>query len=68
MTSNAAADNAAAAWRWSTADEQAAVNAMSAYTGANTYQAFQALGAYTYNGQTLPIKTGAAVAMKYLKS
>jgi len=68
MTKNAAADTAAANWRWSTADQSAAVAKMTPSTGSNTSQAFQALGAYTYNGQVLPVKIGAQVAMAYLKS
>jgi hypothetical protein len=68
MTKSPATDTAAANWRWSTADQNAAVAKMTPFTGANTFQAFQALGAYTYNGQVLPVKVGAQVAMTYLKS
>ena len=68
MTGNTAADSAAAAWRWSTADMNAAVAKMAPFTGSNTYQAFQALAGYTYNGQPLPVKVGAQVAMAYLKA
>jgi hypothetical protein len=68
MTQNTTADTALANWRWSTSDEQAAVAAMAPFTGAQMYQAFQALGAYTYNGQPLPVKVGASVAMQYLKA
>jgi hypothetical protein len=68
MTKNPATDTAAANWRWSTADQNAAVAKMTPFTGANAFQAFQALGAYTFNGQVLPVKVGAQVAMAYLKS
>ena len=68
MTQNTTADTTAANWRWSSSDQQAAVAAMAPYTGADMYQALQVLGAYTYNGQPLPVKVGAAVAMQYLKS
>ena len=68
MTKNPATDTAATNWRWSTADQNAAVAKMAPFTGANAFQAFQALGAYTYNGQILPVKVGAQVAMAYLKS
>lgn len=68
MTKNPATDTAATNWRWSTADQNAAVAKMTPFTGASAFQAFQALGAYTYNGQVLPVKVGAQVAMAYLKS
>lgn len=68
MTKNPATDTAAANWRWSTAEQNAAVAKMTPFTGANAFQAFQALGAYTFNGQVLPVKVGAQVAMAYLKS
>ena len=68
MTKNPATDTAATNWRWSTADQNAAVAKMTPFTGANAFQAFQALGAYTYNGQVLPVKVGAQVAMAHLKS
>ncbi len=68
MTKNPATDTAATNWRWSTADQNAAVAKLTPFTGVNAFQAFQALGAYTYNGQVLPVKVGAQVAMAYLKS
>jgi hypothetical protein len=68
MTKDAAADTAAANWRWSSAQQQAAVTAMAAFTGANTYRAFQTLGGYTFQNQVLPVKVGAEVAMAYLKA
>jgi hypothetical protein len=60
-------DQAANNWRWSTADQDALVSQMAANTGANTYKAFQTLAAYTYKGQTLPIKVGCQIGVKYLK-
>jgi len=68
MTKNPATDTAATNWRWSTAEQNAAVAKMTPFTGTNAFQAFQALGAYTFNGQVLPVKVGAQVAMAYLKS
>jgi len=68
MTKNATADTAVNNWRWSTAQEQAAVTALSAHTGTSTFQAFQALGGYTLNGTVLPVKVGGQVAMAYLKA
>lgn len=68
QTKNATADTAADAWRWSDADKAAAVAAMAAHTGDDTYEAFQALGQYTYQGKPLPLKVGTAVAMTYLKA
>ncbi|WP_256077368.1 hypothetical protein [Massilia sp. YIM B04103] len=66
MTKNADADNAQAAWRWSSSDESDAVRAMGKYTSADQqYQAYQALAAYTYKGQVLPVKVACGVAMKY---
>lgn len=64
---NAAADQAANNWRWSTSDENALISQLSQSTGSNTYQAFQTLGTYTYNGQTLPVKVACQMAIKYLK-
>jgi Flp pilus assembly protein TadG len=68
---NATDDAALAAWRWSTADQTAAVNAMAqaqppAGTTAQQPQAYLALAAYTYGGKTLPIKVGAGVALQYI--
>jgi hypothetical protein len=62
-----AEDAALAAWRWSTADQTAAVNAMERYTApAQQPQAYTALAAYTYDSKTLPIKVGAGVALQYI--
>jgi hypothetical protein len=64
---NTADDAALAAWRWSTADESAAVSAMTQHTAtAQQPQAYTTLAAYTYDGKTLPIKVGASVALKYI--
>jgi hypothetical protein len=64
---NAAEDAALKAWRWTTADQTAAVNAMAAEIApANWYKAYQALGAYRYQGKTLPLKVGATVAQKFI--
>jgi len=68
MTKDAAADAASANWRWSSAQQQAAVTAMAAFTGASTYRAFQTLGGYTFQNQALPVKVAAEVAMAYLKA
>jgi hypothetical protein len=67
MAKNDAADSAAAAWRWSSSDEGNVVAEMSGYSGSNLYQAFQVPGTYTYKNQSLPVKVGAQVVMKYLK-
>ena len=66
MTKNDDADTAQKNWRWSTSDQNDLVNKMSAYTGADQYQAYDVLATYTYQGKTLPVKVGAATAMKYL--
>jgi hypothetical protein len=64
---NPADDAALASWRWSTADQTAAINAMEQYTAtAQQPQAYTTLAAYTYDGKTLPIKVGAGVALQYI--
>ena len=67
-TGNTAADSALSSWKWSTDEENAVVNALKQYPAADAYKAFQTLGTQTYNGQVLPVKVGASVAMKYLKA
>jgi hypothetical protein len=64
---NAAADQEANNWRWSVNDENALISQLAQSTGSNTYQAFPILGTYTYNNQTLPVKVGCQMAIKYLK-
>jgi hypothetical protein len=66
MTKNDAADNAQKAWRWPTADQHDLVNKMSAFTAADQYKAYGVLASYTYGGKPLPVKVGAATAIKYL--
>jgi hypothetical protein len=64
---NATAEAALKAWRWTPAEQAAAVNAMAAdIAPANWYKAYQTLATYKYQGKTLPIKVGAAVAQKFI--
>lgn len=61
-------DEALKVWRWSSAEGDAAVNAMLKYKSESDWpQAYKALASYTYNGKTLPLKVGASVALKFIK-
>ena len=47
--------------------ENKVLDSMTAYTASQDQpKAYTSLGAATYNGQTLPIKVGASVALKYI--
>ena len=64
---NDAEDAALKAWKWSSADENAAVNAMAQHTAPSDQpKAYTTLAAYQYQGRPLPLKVGAGVALKYI--
>lgn len=68
QTANSLADTAQNAWRWSDSDQASLVAQMAPNTGANAPAAFLTLGAATFQGNPLPVKVGATVAMKYLSA
>jgi len=64
---NSVEDRALKSWAWSPTDAAAALSAMTAFPGqADWYKAYQALGAYQYQSQPLPLKVGASVALKFI--
>src|SRR5690606_2137780 len=64
---NQAEDAALEGWKWSSDDQNAAVNAMAKYSApADQPKAYQTLAAYSYEGKPLPLKVGAGVALKYI--
>ena len=65
-THNDAEDAELAAWRWSSSDQDAAVNAMVSAAKPDEYKAYNTLATYQYNGKTLPIKVGAGVALQFI--
>ncbi|MCR4470417.1 hypothetical protein [Burkholderia sp. SCN-KJ] len=67
QTKNSQADTEAQNWRWPQDAQNALVAQMKQNTGANAYLAFQTLAKATYQNRPLPVKTGASVAMVYLK-
>ena len=63
-TGNPQEDQALKNWKWSTDDQNKVVDTMTAQADQQT--AYKALGSYAYNGQLLPIKVAASMAVKYI--
>ena len=64
---NAQEDKALSDWRWSSDDENQAVNKMMQYSKASDWpKAYATLASYTYKNKPLPIKVGAGVALKFI--
>ncbi|WP_222931268.1 hypothetical protein, partial [Xanthovirga aplysinae] len=53
-------------WRWSTDEENTAVNAMLDAASQDEYKGYNTLATYKFNDKELPIKVGVGVALKFL--
>lgn len=67
MFKNPTADNEQASWRWPQATQTALEQQMAQFSASpQQYQAYQALAAFNYQNQPLPVKVGASTAIAFL--